>query len=103
MKCGNVIATGIGKGLVKESRGNNGVAKRSLAAGKATDRVGKVTAASAVTQKFLSVAQVAKRWGVSDSTVRRLIEEGRLNGIRLRHARRLSAVSVEEYEKSATF
>ena len=102
MKTGNVIAT----------KGRDGTSK-GAAMGKGTEKAvtsppetaakGKGAGANIAAQKFLSVRQVAERWGSSESTVRRLIEEGKLNGIRLRHACRLSIVSVDEYEKNAKF
>lgn len=109
MKTGNVIATGVRKGAVKESaRGTEGekalpsapaAAEREKAAAKGKADV----PADLASQKFLSVLQVANRWGVSESTVRRLIEEGALTGIQLRHARRLSLASVVAHEMRAKF
>ncbi len=103
MKKGNVIATGGKGGTVKES-GREKRTERVLSAGLKGGLKGKADAkVNLAEQKFLSVAQVALRWGSSETTVRRLIEEGKLNGIRLRHACRLSLVSVVKYEQCAHF
>lgn len=100
MKTGNVIATGVRKGAVKESaRGTEGE-KALPSVPEAAERE---RAADTPSQKFLTVFQVARRWGVSESTVRRLIEEGALTGIQLRHARRLSLASVVAHEMRAKF
>ncbi len=103
MKSGNVIETGIEGKPVKESSWKRGAKKRLSSADKATEKGGGDASFDIADQKYLSVTQVAKRWGVSESTVRRLIDEGELGGIRLRYACKISAASVEEYEKRAAF
>lgn len=103
MKTGNVIATGVRKRAVKESaRGAEGE-KTLPSAPEAAEKGRAAAPADTPPQKFLTVLQVANRWGVSESTVRRLIEEGALTGIQLRHARRLSLASVVEHEMRAKF
>ncbi|MBI5636516.1 MAG: helix-turn-helix domain-containing protein [Nitrospinae bacterium] len=103
MKTGNVIATGVRKGAVKESaRGREGE-KALSSAPEAAEKGMAAAPADTPAPKFLTVLQVARRWGVSESTVRRLIEEGALTGIQLRHARRLSLASVVAHEARARF
>lgn len=109
MKKGNVIATGVkGRSDKDSGRGRRaekvlpsalktGAKEKSATKGKPD---GKVNLGE---QKFLSVAQVAERWGTSETTVRRLMEEGKLNGIRLRYACRLSIESVDKHEESTHF
>ncbi len=103
MKTGNVIAAGAKGGVVKEP-GRGRREEKAMPSTPETAAKGRGSAAADLAaQKFLSVRQVAKRWGASESTVRRLIEEGELNGIRLRHACKLSIDSVKAYEKRAEF
>lgn len=94
MKTGNVLATGVRKNAVKKTARKGGAEKALPSA---------PDAAGIAAQKFLSVGLVAKRWGVSGNTIRRLIEEGELNGMKVRHASMLSLASVEAYEKRAEF
>jgi len=54
-------------------------------------------------RRFLSVQSVATRWNVSDSTVRRLIDEGELKGIKIRRTFKILAESVCEYESRSSF
>jgi excisionase family DNA binding protein len=125
MKKGNVIATGVKAGAVKGSAVKGGAGKAAplksgaekvlpsgskvgikaeTSAKKGAGAKGKADAKLDPEKlKFLSVRQVALRWGSSQGTVRRLIEEGKLNGIRLRHACRLSIESVVKYEASTHF
>ncbi len=43
------------------------------------------------------------RWGVSAPTVIRLIEEGQLQGLKIRGVYRVSWESVESYERKVAF
>jgi excisionase family DNA binding protein len=54
-------------------------------------------------KKFISVQRLAIRWGVSDSTIRRCIEEGDLKGIKIRRTFKIALESVAEYEKRQEF
>lgn len=103
MKKGNVIETGVKGGAVKGSSTQRRVANVAPPVLKAAAREKADANVDPAEQKYLTVRQVALRWGSSGSTVRRLIEEGKLNGIRLRHACRLSLTSVDAYEESAHF
>lgn len=49
-----------------------------------------------------SVAQLAARWDCSDSMVRKLIAQGRLQTFRIGVLIRISAAEVERYEKCPT-
>ncbi len=53
--------------------------------------------------KYLTTSQVAKRWGVSAVTVIRLIEQGDLNGLKIRGSYRISRGSIREYESRVAF
>ena len=46
-----------------------------------------------------SIAQLAERWGCSDSMIRKLINQGRLQTFRIGALIRVSAAEVERYEK----
>ena len=46
-----------------------------------------------------SIAQLADRWGCSDSMVRKLINQGQLQTFRIGALIRVSAAEVERYEK----
>ncbi len=48
-------------------------------------------------QGFLEVSQVAKRLGVSASTIYRMIDEGLLPAIRIRKTIKIPTVAVNEY------
>jgi len=54
-------------------------------------------------RKFTSVQVVAKRWNVSENTVRRLIDEGKLTGIKVRRSYKIKYDSVLEYETKFSF
>jgi len=54
-------------------------------------------------RKFTSVQVVAKRWNVSENTVRRLIDEGKLKGIKVRRSYKIKYESVLEYETRFSF
>jgi len=54
-------------------------------------------------RKFLSVQSVASRWNVSDSTVRRLIDEGELKGIKVRRTFKILMESISDYESRSSF
>ena len=101
MKRGNVLATCAPKRAAKETAQKGGAGQASPSALTSAPKTAEVS--NITSQKFLSVRQVAKRWGVSGQTVRRLIEEGELNGMRVRHATMLLFTSVEAYEKRAEF
>jgi len=59
--------------------------------------------ASPAGRKFTSVQAVARRWNVSESTVRRLIDEGELSGVRIRKSYKIKLDSVLDYESRSTF
>ncbi|MBL9070462.1 MAG: helix-turn-helix domain-containing protein [Sphingopyxis sp.] len=46
-----------------------------------------------------SIAQLADRWGCSDSMIRKLINQGQLQTFRIGALIRVSAAEVERYEK----
>lgn len=54
-------------------------------------------------RKYLSIQTLAMRWNVSDSTIRRLIEEGELKGIKIRRTCKIFADSVQEFESRSSF
>jgi len=55
------------------------------------------------TWRFITIQALAIRWGVSDSTVKRLIDEGKLTGIKIRRTYKIKKESVDEYEKENSF
>lgn len=61
------------------------------------------TEQAAPAKKFISVQALARRWNVSDATIRRLIEEGDLRGVRIRKNRKIAVESVAEYEARSAF
>lgn len=54
---------------------------------------------SAFVPRFFSIQRLAARWQCSDSTVKRLIEDGQLRFIRVRKSYRVLRSSVLDYEK----
>ena len=54
-------------------------------------------------RKYLTTSQLMARWGVSASTIIRLIEEGRLRGLKIRGVYRVAIDSVESYERKVAF
>jgi len=54
-------------------------------------------------EKYLTTSQLARRWGVSAVTIIRLIEQGDLNGLKIRGCYRISKSSIEEYESRVAF
>ncbi|GMT42195.1 MAG: hypothetical protein IEMM0002_0606 [bacterium] len=54
-------------------------------------------------RKFLSIQVLARRWNVSDSTVRRLIDEGQLKGIKIRRTYKILMDSVADFESRSQF
>ncbi len=54
-------------------------------------------------RKYLTISQIAGRWGVSAPTVIRLIDEGQLTGLKIRGVYRVSRDSIESYEKKVAF
>ena len=54
-------------------------------------------------RKFVSIQTLARRWNVSDSTVKRLIDEGELTGIKVRRSHKIRLDSVLEYESRSSF
>jgi len=55
-----------------------------------------------VEKKFLSVQQVAERWGYSHNAVRDIIESGKLPAARFNgHRIRIDSADVEAYEAAA--
>ncbi len=53
--------------------------------------------------KFVTIQALARRWSVSDNTVKRLIEEGELKGIKVRKSYKIFLGSVVEYETRSSF
>lgn len=47
-----------------------------------------------------SIAQLADRWGCSDSMIRKLIGQGELNSFRIGTLIRITAAEVERFEKT---
>lgn len=47
---------------------------------------------------FLTVAELAARWKVSERTVRRMVERGSLRGIRIGPQLRILIEAIERYE-----
>lgn len=54
-------------------------------------------------RKYISIQTLARRWNVSDSTIRRLIEEGELKGMKIRRTCKILADSVQEFESRSSF
>lgn len=54
-------------------------------------------------KKYLTIQSLAKRWGVSESTVKRMIDEGQLKGLRIRKSYKITLDSVLEYESRSAF
>ncbi len=54
-------------------------------------------------RKFVSIQTLARRWNVSDSTVKRLIDEGELTGIKVRRSYKIRLDSVLDYESRSSF
>lgn len=54
----------------------------------------------AICTDYLTRKQVANRWGVSLTTVDRMILRGQLKSIRFGKAVRITVASVEAYEKA---
>lgn len=48
--------------------------------------------------KYVPTRVVADRWGVSQSTVRRLVDRGKLRGIRVEGRYQIDEASITEYE-----
>ena len=53
--------------------------------------------------KNYTTSQVARRWSVSPLTVIRLIEQGDLNGLKIRGTYRISHGSIARYESRVSF
>lgn len=53
--------------------------------------------------KYYTTSQLALRWGVSAVTVIRLIEQGDLNGLKIRGSYRISKCSIKNYETKVAF
>jgi len=53
--------------------------------------------------KFMTIQILARRWGVSDNTVKRLIEEGELKGIKVRGSYKILIDSAVDYETRFSF
>ncbi|MDH5541952.1 MAG: excisionase family DNA-binding protein [Nitrospinota bacterium] len=51
-------------------------------------------------RRFIGVTAVAKRWDVSESTVRRRLEEGYLRALKVGRLYKILLSSVHEYEKN---
>jgi excisionase family DNA binding protein len=53
--------------------------------------------------RLLSIAEVARHLGVSEKTVRRLVEDGRLRSYRVRRQLRISEEDLTAYLSHALF
>lgn len=51
-------------------------------------------------EPFYTVASLARRWSVTERTVKRMISDGELRSYRIRGARRISPLDVASYEAS---
>lgn len=60
-------------------------------------------APSGLRRKYFTTSQLMARWGVSASTIIRLIEEGQLRGLKIRGVYRVATESVESYERKVAF
>lgn len=49
-------------------------------------------------RKFFSISEVAKRWGVSESTIRRMIDRGEIVTIRIGNSVRISIDEITKHE-----
>lgn len=54
-------------------------------------------------RKYTTVQTVARRWNVSESTVRRLIDEGELKGLKIRSSYKILLDSVIDFESRSSF
>ena len=54
-------------------------------------------------RKFITIQTLAARWHVSASTVKRLIDEGKLTGIKIRRTYKIDITSADTYEKENKF
>ncbi len=54
-------------------------------------------------RKYFTTSQLARRWDVSAVTVIRLIEQGDLNGLKIRGCYRISKGSINNYESRVAF
>ena len=54
-------------------------------------------------RRYYTTSQLMRRWGVSAPTIIRLIEEGQLQGLKIRGVYRVAKDSVESYEKKVSF
>ena len=54
-------------------------------------------------RKYFTTSQLARRWDVSAVTVIRLIEQGDLNGLKIRGCYRISKGSIKSYELKVAF
>ena len=53
--------------------------------------------------RYYTTSQLALRWGVSAVTVIRLIEQGDLNGLKIRGSYRICKSSIKNYETKVAF
>lgn len=54
-------------------------------------------------QQYYTTSQLARRWSVSPVTVIRLIEQGDLNGLKIRGCYRICRGSIMDYESRVSF
>lgn len=54
-------------------------------------------------QQYYTTSQLARRWCVSPVTVIRLIEQGDLNGLKIRGCYRICRGSIMDYESRVSF
>ncbi|VAX21711.1 hypothetical protein MNBD_NITROSPINAE02-803 [hydrothermal vent metagenome] len=54
-------------------------------------------------KNYYTISALVKRWGVSASTIIRLIEEGELRGLKIRGVYRVDLASVVNYERKVSF
>ncbi len=61
------------------------------------------SAKSGYEKNYYTISALVKRWGVSASTIIRLIEEGELRGLKIRGVYRVDLASVVIYERKVSF
>ncbi len=52
-------------------------------------------------RKFLGVTQLAIRWGVSNATIHRMIDEGSIKGMKVRSSYKISIEAIKRFEQAS--